>query len=118
MSDGIGSSGCWIGGEPTLPLDVEWPYYDVPNGPPVPMHFAAQIDLSQSPLTFAQTGLPEQGTLFFFYDPIFAPCYRMLKEGRKVIYVKECLSNVPARVMPEFSTHEDHKDMELSLIHI
>ena len=51
--DSDGLSGCWIGGEPTLPADIEWPYYEVHDGTSIPMHFLAQIDLGEVPLVFA-----------------------------------------------------------------
>ena len=108
--DREGSSGCWIGGEPTLPPDIEWPYYQVHDGTSVPMHFLAQIDLGQVPLVFAQTGLPEHGTLFFFYDTIVAPCYEMgTKDECKVIYVEGDVSDIPTRHMPEFHIPEDYQ---------
>ena len=108
--DGLGSSGCWIGGEPTLPTEIEWPYYKAPDGTSVPMHFLAQINLDQVPLTSAQTGLPEHGTLFFFYDTIVAPCFAIgTKEECKVIYVEADVSEIPTRPMPRFEIPDEYQ---------
>lgn len=108
--DGQGSSGCWIGGEPTLPTEIEWPFYNAHDGTSVPMHFLTQINLDQLPLNSAQTGLPEHGTLFFFYDTIVAPCFEMgTKDECKVIYVEADVSEMPTRPMPRFDIPEDYQ---------
>lgn len=36
-----GAKGCWLGGEPSLPSDIDWPYYEYEDYPRVPMHFLA-----------------------------------------------------------------------------
>lgn len=109
-ANGTGSPGCWVGGLPTLPQDIKWPYYKNEDLPSVPMYFVAQIDLSQVPVPSVQTGLPKQGTLFFFYDTTFAPVHGMLKDGCKVIYVKDDVSAVPPRAMPDLHIPENHSN--------
>ncbi len=44
-----GVPGCWLGGLPTLPSEIDWPMADLEAECEIPMHFIAQIDLSQVP---------------------------------------------------------------------
>src|SRR5262249_2853470 len=61
-----------LGGVPTLPEGVDWPRQRQTG---TPLHFLAQIDLSQLPPTplegapSVQT-LPKSGQLFFFADMV------------------------------------------------
>jgi len=61
-----------LGGLPNLPPDTEWPHQRRSD---TPLHFLAQIDLSQlpsTPLDGAPKGprLPKTGYLFFFADMV------------------------------------------------
>lgn len=115
-----GTPGCWLGGQPSLPEDLEWPVVwcdeeeydeDFPEGtPPYPMHFLGQIDLGQLPPSIILPDLPQRGTLFFFIDPITAPTgsesyppVLNVKGRQKVIYCADDISGAPLREMPEFS---------------
>ena len=57
-TEGHGASGCWLGGEPTLPPEIEWPWYEMDGEPTVPMHFLAQLDLSQVPAIWTVPEMP------------------------------------------------------------
>lgn len=98
-SDAEAAPGCWLGGLPTLPADIDWPVYAQDGSPAVPMHFLAQLDLAQVPEAAGMPDLPTTGTLFFFYDTIFAPAHD-ITQGGKVIWVDSDLSGVPERPMP------------------
>lgn len=50
-----------LGGQPDLPVDVEWPEWKSK-----PLAFLAQLDLAQVPERFRPRGLPESGLLSFF----------------------------------------------------
>lgn len=93
-----GTPGCWLGGQPTLPTQVDWPWVQKEGGPSYPMHFIAQFDLAQLPTSGAQTGLPEFGTLFFFAS--YAEDVE-LGGFSSVIYLEEDVANVPLREMPQ-----------------
>jgi len=61
-----------LGGLPTLPVGIEWPRQHQSG---TPLHFLAQIDLSQLPHTPLEGGpqgeaLPRSGILFFFADMV------------------------------------------------
>src|SRR5690349_19680021 len=61
-----------LGGQPTLPPDIEWPRHGQAG---TPLHFLAQIDLSTLPRTPLhnapdQPELPKRGLLFFFADMV------------------------------------------------
>jgi len=65
-------SACKLGGLPTLPLGTEWPRHGLTG---TPLHFLAQIDFSQLPLTPLEdvpsaAVLPRRGFLFFFADMV------------------------------------------------
>ena len=96
-----GAPGCWLGGQPNLPPEISWPYFEENGVPLAPMHFLAQINLAELPPEAAELGLPESGTLFFFYDTIYAPLGWLDRGGSKVIYVAEDVSGVPLRSTPE-----------------
>ena len=45
-----GTPGCWFGGEPTLPPEIDWPIYThQKTGLEIPMHFLVQINLEYLP---------------------------------------------------------------------
>lgn len=91
--DDTGEPGCWLGGAPTLPLEIEWPYHEV-EGISLPLVFVAQIDVSRIPKSDEFPKLPDSGTLFFFCDPHFGSL------DAKIIYVAEEVSDVAPRQVP------------------
>jgi uncharacterized protein YwqG len=67
-----GRSSSKLGGLPTLPPGVEWPRQTQTNSP---LHFLAQIELSDLPptpldRTLGRPALPKSGLLFFFADMV------------------------------------------------
>ena len=52
-----------LGGEPSLPSDVEWPVWEGHG----PLSFVASVDCDQVPTAELDIPLPESGTLNFFY---------------------------------------------------
>lgn len=107
--------GCWVGGAPTLPPDIPWPtyysehqelidppsYYSRSNRVAVPMIFLGQVDLARLPVNPERPEIPREGTLFFFYEPIFEAEHS--GEG-KVIYVPDDVSRAPQRLAPTVPT--------------
>lgn len=59
----IAPSTTYLGGNPTLPPNVEWPSW---KGRP--LSFLVQIDLGSAPKDFWADWLPREGLLLFFYD--------------------------------------------------
>ena len=126
-ADTPGAPGCWIGGEPTLPPDIDWPTY-TEDDLTVPMHFLGQINLAEVAKFDHLPEMPTTGTLFFFYDTIYAPVSgTMGQQGSQVIYVPEDVSVYPPRPTPRFPTIEteyvsywylETPTQGLSLIHI
>ncbi|MCH2066469.1 MAG: DUF1963 domain-containing protein [Shimia sp.] len=105
-ADTPGAPGCWIGGEPTLPPDIDWPTY-TEDDLTVPMHFLGQINLAEVAKFDHLPEMPTTGTLFFFYDTIYAPVSgTMGQQGSQVIYVPEDVSVYPPRPTPRFPTIE------------
>ncbi|MCG7518808.1 DUF1963 domain-containing protein [Ruegeria sp. Ofav3-42] len=105
--DVTGAPGCWLGGEPHLPPEIEWPYFEENGVPQAPMHFLAQINLAELPPESVELGLPQTGTLFFFYDTIVAPLGSLDSGGSKVIYVQEDVSGISPRQTPEMPTVDE-----------
>lgn len=108
-ASGPGVSGCWLSGAPTLPAEVDWPVYEETGLPTVPMHFIAQLDLGQLPNRAGLPPMPDRGTLFFFYDTIFAPTSGMGATGSKVIYLTEDVSETLPRAMPPMPDVANHE---------
>lgn len=100
--DTLGAEGCWLGGLPTLPTEIEWPWYIVQDQPIVPMHFMAQINLSKLPRPDGFLDLPAAGTLFVFHTPVMPAVLGGHDAGCRVYYVEETVSQCPAREMPAF----------------
>ena len=114
-NDTDGASGCWLGGEPTLPASIDWPWV---MSPPMtgmhltarersltkeyPMHFFAQIDLAEVPQQPGKVDLPTQGTLFFFADYIDHVEINEENPKYRVIYVEDDVSGCPPRSQPPF----------------
>jgi hypothetical protein len=106
-----GTPGCWFGGEPTLPPEIEWPVYThEESGLDIPMHFLVQMNLAHLPTVPGL--LPGSGTLFVFYDPAVAPISSgilgdeptpmVLGTGAKVIFSKTDFSECSHRSPPTF----------------
>lgn len=77
----------------------------------MPMHFLCQLDLSQLPLISSVPEMPDRGTLFFFYDTIFAPTFNLSEGGSRVIYVEEDVSQCSPRPMPPVPPLDDTYSM-------
>ncbi len=117
-----GVPGCFYGGQPTLPSDIDWPVFHCPSPPvDIPMQFICQIDFEQVPRLPGLPDFPEGGTLFVFIETLVAAEYFLtdvepehLKEdallygeqplltgeGACVIYVPDSVSHCPPRQIP------------------
>jgi hypothetical protein len=65
----IKSAGSWLGGNPKMPADLEWPLATGEEAAPEgePLHFIAQICCSDLPVEAAQAaGWPARGTVYLF----------------------------------------------------
>lgn len=91
-----GAPGCWLGGLPTLPDEIAWPYYKN-----TPMHFIAQLNLASLP-ALGTYDVPKTGTMFFFHDTIVYPVSENSIEGTRVIYIDDDVSKFPRRPYPKF----------------
>ncbi|MEM6891170.1 MAG: DUF1963 domain-containing protein [Pseudomonadota bacterium] len=94
-----GAPGCWVGGEPTLPPDMEWPHYDK-QGLMIPMHFFGQINLAHLPMMPDYPEMPTEGTLFYFVEPITG-LFDCDNRVVKVIYAPGDVSGFEPVKMPE-----------------
>ena len=97
-----GAPGCWIGGLPTLPLEIEWPWYIYQGEPLAPMHFIAQIRLDCLPKADGLPDFPATGTLFFFHACVLESYLGNDERGYRVINVDADVSHYPQRPMPAF----------------
>ena len=71
-----GLPGCFFGGKPTLPADIEWPVFNCPIPKiDIPMHFLFQVNLKYVPKSVDFPDFPDTGTLFVFVEPMIAPEY-------------------------------------------
>lgn len=92
-----GAPGCWIGGLPSLPDNVEWPWRMDGDRALHPLHFIAQINLAHLPGGAARLGLPEQGFCSFFANYVHDP------EGQSaVIHAEADVTDLKERTVPEF----------------
>lgn len=108
--DGPGAPGCWLGGAPTLPEDIEWPWFTWPRcgGFKTPMRFVAQINLRHLPRLADRADMAQTGTLFFFVDP-YGGHFWLYPDSPKdpstipcrVIHVDADVSACPPRPMPD-----------------
>jgi uncharacterized protein YwqG len=107
-----GAPGCWLGGEPTLPPEIEWPVFNpkkfLGDDIAIPMHFFAQINLAHLPDVPGLPEIPRKGTLFIFYDPAVAFGPEAVGTdslrtgaGARLIYVDGDVSQIPRRTVPE-----------------
>ena len=102
---GPGTPGCWFGGEPTLPAEIEWPIFEHRDALKIPMHFLVQINLAYVPRVLGLPQLPRSGTLFVFYDAAIAIWWddgNEMKRGKgaRVIYVPDDTTGCPPRTPP------------------
>lgn len=99
--DTPGAPGCWLGGLPNLPPELEWPWCRQQGKDVVPMHFVAQIDLSQIPRDPSFPEMPETGTLFFFMTKAAHHVLDFPDSLCRVFYIAGDVSQFPLREMPE-----------------
>ncbi|MFG5380675.1 DUF1963 domain-containing protein [Yoonia sp. R2-816] len=113
----LGMPGCWFGGEPSLPADIEWPVYNCPWPKVViPMHFIFQINLRYVPKSLGFPDYPDTGILFVFVEPILAsedessPISPLLTgQCARVIYIPEDVSRCrPRKAPPLPDLDEEH----------
>lgn len=106
--DAQGAPGCWLGGLPTLPPDIAWPWFTYHGRPLCPMHFVAQIDLAALPALEGLPDRPTSGTLFFFATPLLS---HLLDGGcgdkGRVFHVPGDVSGLPPSPMPAFPDFAD-----------
>jgi len=72
-----------IGGIPDLPEGITWPY----SGE-LPLAFVAQINLNEIPMFQDRMLLPQQGMLYFFYEPTQNFNSEVLRPGHSFFTVK------------------------------
>jgi len=88
-----------IGGFPDLPEQIEWPF----SGK-YPLAFVAQINLTELPDHPVRKLLPNQGMLYFFYEPVQDFNTEVLPPGHsffKVLYQSGPLSDIKPRLPPQ-----------------
>ncbi|MFW2544144.1 DUF1963 domain-containing protein [Primorskyibacter sp. 2E107] len=94
-------TGCWLGGAPTLPPEIAWPWVArYTEEATHPMHFIAQINLASLPFGEDFELMPRTGTLFFFAD--YADHLEGVPGTASVIWVDGDVSACPERAMPDF----------------
>ena len=103
--DSAGSPGCWFGGHPTLPPEVDWPnYYCETLKTSIPMHFILQMNVAEIPQVLDLPTMPRSGSIFVFIDQAVAAAFKGPFEqgkGAKVIYVPDDVSNFEPRKAPD-----------------
>ncbi|MFK7942036.1 MAG: DUF1963 domain-containing protein [Paracoccaceae bacterium] len=106
-----GARGCWRGGKPTSPHEIEWPGFVSKGQKLAPTHFVAQISLAELSRKGGVPPLSTQGS-FFFFTPNLADMYGFPDESAKVNYVTKDVSAKTTRHMPSvpaFSTLPAHE---------
>lgn len=97
-----GSVAAYLGGDPLLPKDVEWPVWEGHG----PLHFVAAVDCGQVPAQELDIPLPTSGQLLFFYfdglgdSSVSVTDPDSVINGTRVIYVPEDAEIAP-RTAPE-----------------
>ena len=119
-----GTPGCWFGGSPTLPAEIEWPIFDYVDGATtyhIPMHFLVQFNLALVPRGVGLPRLPRNGTLFVFLDPEVAAWGDRADSagmtrgtGLRVIHVSKDVSDCPRRAPPPMPDMSDLIEWEVS----
>ncbi len=101
--DATGAAGCWLGGLPTLPATVDWPWFRFGGADLVPMDFLAQINLAEWPRNPAFPQMPKQGTLLFFAARLAYHAMHGVDGSPlcRVIYVPDDISDCAPREMPQ-----------------
>ena len=107
-----GAPGCWLGGEPTLPPEIPWPWLTLDGEPLVPLHFAAQVNLAEVPELDEGPQLPRSGTLFFFFAPALTDVIGWTDGSARVIYTPEDVTTNASRRMPPFPEFSNFPDLE------
>lgn len=109
--DGPGAPGCWLGGDPTLPPEIDWPHTEAPSTEwgVAPLQFMAQINLAHLPRLASHAEMPRSGTLFFFFSSLFE--WGAYARG-KVIFAPGEVSHHPARKRPIKPAPEEAKGDE------
>ncbi|GAA1967340.1 YwqG family protein [Catenulispora subtropica] len=93
----------YLGGEPMLPGDAEWPVWEGHG----PLSFVAAFDCEEVPPGQLDIPLPEAGMLLFFYfngvgeDAVQYLDPESIRGGTRVIYVPETSDDVAPRKTPE-----------------
>jgi uncharacterized protein YwqG len=106
----------YLGGHPQLPPSIEWPIADPNSGQLYanrPIAFLAQIDCSEIPDFDGRSILPEEGTLFFFYNTCEWDYYPGEEPLGRVIYYPESVNGfAPRRPPDDFVEYEpeSHED--------
>lgn len=103
-----GAPGCWLGGAPTLPIEIDWPWtvFPIDREPQRlnPMNFVGQFDLTQLPRVESMPDLPVSGTMFFFVDFVRHVEQHETCKTYAVIYVEDDVSHIPPRPHPNWPT--------------
>ncbi len=94
--------GCYFGGSPTMPANMDWPYTDCYDTPPTPLTFIAQINLASLPVLEGHPEAPKSGTLFFFIEPKYGPRHEYASSTTAVLWTDADTLNLPERKMPKF----------------
>lgn len=124
-SEDEGTPGCWFGGDPTLPPEIDWPVYKHRDtGTVIPLTFLAQINLDHLPRVPGLPPLPETGTLFVFYEWMVAQLVGIMDDSQtpplqsgeavRVIYVDHDVSVYPERCPPKRPDLSEIPEDELS----
>lgn len=108
--DTPGAPGCWLGGLPSMPPEIEWPWCRHQGKAVVPMHFVAQIDLSQVPHVPSFPKMPETGTLFFFMTKAAHHALYDPETLCKVVHVAGEVSKCQPREMPEMPDFKEYQE--------
>lgn len=93
----------YLGGEPLMPKDVEWPVWEGHG----PLSFVAAVDCDEVPAVELDIPLPESGMLLFFYfngvgdDAVQYLDAESVAQGTRVLYVPEDAEGVAPREVPE-----------------
>ncbi|WP_334662755.1 YwqG family protein [Streptomyces cyaneofuscatus] len=85
-----------LGGLPALPADSPWPVWDGHG----PLSFIASVDCARLPTAALDIGLPESGTLLFFYFD------GQLDDGEALVLAEDRESWAGARVLHVAPTQE------------
>jgi len=97
-----GSVAAYLGGDPLLPEEVEWPVWEGHG----PLHFVGAVDCGQVPSQELDIPLPASGQLLFFYfdglgdSSVTATDPDSVSNGTRVIYIP-AEAEIAPRTAPE-----------------